>query len=61
MSERGTKVHLACDGLNRTGQEAPASHTLKVKRLIMEADKMSDGQLLELIYLAHSLSSQKDE
>lgn len=25
MSEQGVKVHLACDGLNRTGQEAPAS------------------------------------
>lgn len=26
MSEQGVKVHLACDGLNRTGQAAPASH-----------------------------------
>lgn len=26
MSEQGVKVHLACDGLNRTGQVAPASH-----------------------------------
>lgn len=50
MSEQVHKILLACDGLNRTGQEAPASHGKEA--LINKVVQLTEDELDVFIYLA---------
>lgn len=51
MSDRVHKTLLACDGLNRTGQQAPANRD---EQCISEFLKLTMSQKMEVIQLARS-------